>query len=60
MERVAAIFVLALGATVLAAAAVSVIFGFWQSTLGKALLLLLVVVAMWRASTHLRRPSHAH
>ena len=60
MERFTALLVLALGATVLLATAVSVSLGSWQSTTGKLLLLLLVVLAMWRAFTHLRRPSHAH
>lgn len=60
MERLTALFVLTLGATVLAATALSLSLSSWQSTIGKVLLLLLVVLAMWRAFTHLRRPSHAH
>lgn len=60
MERLTALFVLTLGATVLVATALSLSLSSWQSTTRKVLLLLLVVLAMWRAFTHLRRPSHAH
>lgn len=57
MERLTAAVVLALGALVLLATVVSVALGVWETTLGKALFLLLVLAGMWRAIGHLRDPS---
>ena len=59
MERLTAVVVLVLGALVLLTAALSVAVGAWETTLGKVLVLLLVVVGMWRAASHLRRQSPA-
>lgn len=55
MERPAVLVVLALGAMVLLATAISLALGHWDLTLGRTMLLLVVVVGMWRASVHLRR-----
>lgn len=54
MERFTAVVVLVLGAVVLLGTAASAVLGSWESTGGKALFLLLVVVGMWRAVGHLR------
>lgn len=59
MERLTAAIVLALGALVVLATLVSVALGQWETSSGNVLVLLVVVVAMWRAVGHLRRPSHA-
>ena len=59
MERLTAAVVLVLGALVLLTTGYSVAVGAWETTFGKVLVLLLVVVGMWRASGHLRRPSNA-
>lgn len=59
MERFTAVVVLALGSLVLIATAVSVALGLWETTVGKVLFLLLVVVGMWRAVGHLQIPSRA-
>ena len=58
MERLTAAVVLALGGLVLLTTAYSVAVGTWETTLGKGLILLLVVVAMWRATSRLRRASN--
>ena len=58
VERLAAAVVLALGSVVLLATVVSVALGHWESTLGKVLFLLLVLIGMWRAIGRLPRPSH--
>ena len=58
VERVTAAVVLALGSLVLLATVVSVALGDWETTLGKGLFLLVVLVGMWRALGHLPRPSH--
>ena len=58
VERLAAAVVLALGSVVLLATVVSVALEHWETTLGKVLLLLLVLIGMWRATGHLPRPSH--
>ena len=59
MERLTAVVVLALGALVLLATMVSIALGEWETTLGKVLVLLLVLVGMWRAVGHLRASSVA-
>ena len=56
VERVTAAVVLALGSLVLLATVVSVALGDWETTLGKMLFLLVVLVGMWRALGHLPRP----
>ena len=56
VERLTAAVVLALGSLVLLATVVSVALGHWETTLGKVLFLLLVLVGMWRALGHLPRP----
>lgn len=56
VERVTAAVVLALGSLVLLATVVSVALGYWETTLGKGLFLLVVLVGMWRALGHLPRP----
>lgn len=58
MERLTAAVVLALGLLVLLATFVSVALGHWETTPGKVLFLLLVLVGMWRAIGHVPRPSH--
>ena len=58
VERLAAAVVLALGSVVLLATVVSVALGHWETTLGKVLFLLLVLIGMRRAVGHLPRPSH--
>ena len=54
MERLTALTVLVLGLTVLLLTALSVAWGEWESTVGRLLLLLLVLLGMWRAVAHLR------
>ena len=54
MERLTAVVTLALGALVLVATVASVAGGRWETTLGKVLFLLLVLMGMWRAEGHLR------
>lgn len=57
MERLAAVVVLVLGGLVLLATALSLAVGAWDTTVSKALVLLLVMIGMGRAVSHLRRPS---
>lgn len=57
MERLAAVVVLALGGLVLLATSYSVTVKAWEASLGRVLILLLIVVGMWRAAVHLRRSS---
>lgn len=59
MERLTAVVMLVLGGLILLATGYSVAVGAWETTLGKVLLLLLVIVGMWRAVSRLRRPSSA-
>jgi hypothetical protein len=59
VERLAAVTVLALGALVLLATAVSMALGYWENAAAKVLVLLVVAVGMWRAAGHLGGPSHA-
>lgn len=56
MERLTAVVVLVLGGMVLLATGYSVSVGSWEMTLGRALILLLVIVGMWRAASRLHRP----
>lgn len=60
MERLTAVVVLVLGGLVLLATGYGVAVGAWETSLVKVLVLLLVIVGMWRAVSHLRRPSSAH
>lgn len=55
MERFTAVVVLALGGLFLNATVASATLGRWETTVGKVLVLLLIVVAMWPALGHLRR-----
>lgn len=59
MERLTAVVVLAIGGLVLLAWGYSVSVGAWETTAVKVLVLLLVLVGMWRAVSHLRRTSSA-
>lgn len=59
VERVTAMVVLALGSLVVIATVFSVTRNPRETLLGNAFVLLLVVVAMWRAVGHLQAPSRA-
>lgn len=59
MERLTAVVILALGSLVLMATIASVAGDRWETTLGKVLFLLLVLIGMWRAAGHLRHPRAA-
>lgn len=59
VERLAAVVVLVLGGLALLATGYAVAVEAWESSLAKVLILLLVIVGMWRAASHLRRPSSA-
>ena len=54
MEKLSAVVVLVLGGLVLLATVASVAVGQWETTLARVSVLLLVLVGMWRASSHLQ------
>ena len=59
VERFAAVMVLVVGGLFLLATIASVVLGQWETTLAKMAVLLLVLVGMWRASSHLQPSSPA-
>ena len=59
MERFAAVMVLVVGGLFLLATVASVAVGQWETTLARVSVLLLVLVGMWRASSHLQPSSPA-